>query len=750
MKRIILAFFILVQIQVFAQSLTSSVSSLSSFGNCVINLATAAQKFTISGTGLTNQVKLTPPIGFEIATNCVNQFTSNAILLNISNGTLATTTVFVRLSPMEVGTINGAINIKSLGATELNITVSGTAINWNIPTTNGGYYSSTLGLNGAALKTALYNKISGHSVTSYSGLWNAYSTTDNFYNGKVWDIYSTNICGSTPYVFTFGTNQCGNYSNEGDCYNREHSFPQSWFNQSSPMVSDMFHIYPTDGKVNGVRNNYPYGEVSSPTYTSLQGGKLGANTFSGYLGIVFEPIDEYKGDLARTYFYMATRYENLIAGWQNNGNADDVLNGNSFPVYDQWVIDLMVKWHNQDPVSLKEINRNNAIFGYQQNRNPYVDSPQFVQRVWGGNLPTKPTIAPSNVSVELPTSLPLKFNLKWQSGNGNRRIVLVKANAPVDAIPVDSLAYTGNAVLGVGNQLGVGNYVVYNGMGSNVLISNCTSGVTYYFAIFEYNGYEKTTKYLSTPITGSFNTMQVNLVSFSVKLNDEKTSLIEWKTESERNNDRFEIERSVDSINWINRGTIKSVGNNVSPTLYSYTDSLPFMGYVKTTFYYRLKQIGSDSSFNYSGIESITIDNSVQVNLVSFSAKLNDEKSSLIEWTTDSEQNNDRFEIERSLNDSINWTNRGMVKSAGNKTTPSLYSYTDSLPLVSNVKAIFYYRLKQIGLDATYHYTKTENVTIDHTGIENLKEMSAEWLITPNPFSNQLRIYVTSRADFRK
>jgi endonuclease I len=627
----------------FAQILSSSITSLPSFGNCVINLATAAQKFTISGSGLSNEVIITPAVSFEIATNCVSQYTSNPILLNIDSGVLSNTTVFVRLSPSIIGNVSGIINIKSIGANDVNIAVSGVSTNWNIPTANGNYYSSTTDLNGAELKTALYNKISGHSVISYSGLWNTYSTTDNFYNGKVWDIYSTNICGVTPYDFAFGINQCGNYSKESDCYNREHSFPQSWFGSASPMVSDMFHIYPTDGKVNGERNNYPYGEVSSATFTSLQGGKLGANTFPGYSGTVFEPIDEYKGDLARTYFYMATRYENLIAGWQNNGNANEILAGNSFPVYDQWVINLMVKWHNQDPISLKEINRNNAIYGYQQNRNPYIDSPQFVQRIWGGNCPQKPNIASNHVKIEQLSNSPTTFNLKWQSGNGNRRIILVKANAPVDKIPVDSFEYLADSVLGVGNQIGEGNYVVYNGMGSTVNINNCNETSIYYFAIFEYNGYQKTAQYYVTPTIGTFSAKQVNLVSFSAQLIDSKTSSINWKTEFERNNDKFEIERSV--------------------------------------------------------------------------------------------------------NDTNNWQNRTSVKSFGNSVLPTNYSFTDSLPIVSNIKVKFYYRLKQIGLDNSYSYSNIDSIAIDNTGIGNTQEINAEWQISPNPFTNQIRVYFISKQE---
>ena len=124
-----------------------------------------------------------------------------------------------------------------------------------------GYYNNANGLTGAPLKTALYNIIKGHISISYNALWTAFQTTDDKLDGNVWDMYSN--CS-----FTFGSDQCGNYSIECDCYNREHSFPQSWFGSNSPMVSDLFHIYPTDGKVNGMRGNYPFGNVGTASYTS--------------------------------------------------------------------------------------------------------------------------------------------------------------------------------------------------------------------------------------------------------------------------------------------------------------------------------------------------------------------------------------------------------------------------------------------------------------------------------------------------
>lgn len=250
------------------------------------------------------------------------------------------------------------------------ITLNSTA---QIPT---GYYNSAAGLTGAPLKTALYNIIKGHTVQSYP-LWTWYDNTDLRTDGKIWDIYTDNC------VFTYSTDQCGSYSNICDCYNNEHSFPKSWFSDVAPMNSDIFHLYPTDGKVNGMRSNYPYGESTSGTVYG--NGKLGNCTYPGYTGIVFEPADQYKGDLARTYFYMVTRYENVVAGWEtDDANGDAMLDGATFPCFEPWALSLLLKWNAQDPVSQKEIDRNNKIYTLvQHNRNPYIDHPEWVTSVWG-------------------------------------------------------------------------------------------------------------------------------------------------------------------------------------------------------------------------------------------------------------------------------------------------------------------------------------------------------------------------------
>lgn len=239
------------------------------------------------------------------------------------------------------------------------------------------YYSSAEGKSQATLKTALFSVIKNPSVVSFNGLWTAFEKTDKRADGKVWDMYSN-------ANFSFGTNQDkgSGGTSEGQFYNREHSFPKSWFSDKSPMYSDLFHLYPTDKLVNNRRSNNPYGEVGSAKWTSENGSKLGsAKSGSGYSGTVFEPIDEYKGDFARTYFYMITCYEDKITSW-----SSPHLASNKYPGFNEWSINVLLKWHRQDPVSKKETDRNNAVEKYQDNRNPFIDYPELVEYIWGNKM----------------------------------------------------------------------------------------------------------------------------------------------------------------------------------------------------------------------------------------------------------------------------------------------------------------------------------------------------------------------------
>lgn len=236
-----------------------------------------------------------------------------------------------------------------------------------------GYYNTAVGKIDAALKTQLYAIVGTHDQRTYDNLWTDFQSTDKRTDGKVWDMYSN--CN-----FTFGTNQDTGSGGSAECqyYNREHSMPNSWFNKEYPMYSDLFHMYPTDKFVNNQRGNNPFGETTTPSKTFINGSKLGNSTFAGYSGTVYEPIDEYKGDFARTYFYMVTAYDNRVSSW-----VSDQLSGNQYPALSNWSIALFLKWNSQDPVSDKEKNRNEAVYGIQHNRNPFIDHPELADYIWG-------------------------------------------------------------------------------------------------------------------------------------------------------------------------------------------------------------------------------------------------------------------------------------------------------------------------------------------------------------------------------
>ena len=257
------------------------------------------------------------------------------------------------------------------------------------PNGSGEYYKPADGKKGAALKTALCGIIYNRTERTYDDLWTDFRTTDKRADGKVWDMYS----GISNY--TFGTDQAGNYSGEGENnggkYNREHSFPKSWFGSSGtkkiyPMYSDLFHLYPTDGYVNGRRSNYPFGETNGGTYKSANNfSKLGACTYPGYSGTVFEPNDIYKGDFARTYFYMVTCYEEKIVDWYTNySDSRPTLADKAYPGLSSWQLEMLMKWSKNDPVSAdKETPRNIAVYGIQGNRNPFIDYPGLEEYIWG-------------------------------------------------------------------------------------------------------------------------------------------------------------------------------------------------------------------------------------------------------------------------------------------------------------------------------------------------------------------------------
>jgi endonuclease I len=263
-----------------------------------------------------------------------------------------------------------------------------------------GYYDSAIGLRGTALRAALHDIIKNHTVKSYDYAYTAYLTTDIKPNGKVWDMYSDVPGGTPPYEYDFSQNPGS--GNEGSGFNREHSWPQAWFGGSvTPMYTDLWIIYPTDAKVNEYRSNYPYGPVGVASITSRNGTRLGPSSDPDYAGIVFEPIDAYKGDLARSTCYVATRYYTEDAGWPGGAAASgaDLL---------PWAAALYTQWSANDPVSWKERLRNGAVFAIQHNRNPFVDHPEFLPAIFDSNS-TAGVTPPAGMATRLLLNAPNPF-----------------------------------------------------------------------------------------------------------------------------------------------------------------------------------------------------------------------------------------------------------------------------------------------------------------------------------------------------
>ncbi len=250
-----------------------------------------------------------------------------------------------------------------------------------------GYYSTATGT-GYTLKTQLFNIIKNHTDLGYSGLWVTYQTSDrDVFTGTgyendntIYDMYTENPTGSAGECgFIYGTDQDTGSGGGSECdvYNREHIVPQSIFSQAAPMRHDAHFVTPTDKKVNGDRGDNPHGNVAVVSSTTNNGGKHGTSAIAGYVGQVFEPNSAFKGDIARMYFYFATRYEDQIASW-----SYPMFNGTSNQVFTNSFLNMLITWHNNDPVSVFEITRNNAIYARQNNRNPFIDHPEYVCQIY--------------------------------------------------------------------------------------------------------------------------------------------------------------------------------------------------------------------------------------------------------------------------------------------------------------------------------------------------------------------------------
>lgn len=244
------------------------------------------------------------------------------------------------------------------------------AVNAEIPK---NYYNSLNGKKDAELKTAAYNIIHNFtSVSSYSNLPDYFKRTDvrpDIYPTVWWDMYSDM---EVPVTIRFG-----------EYMNREHSFPKSWWggDEHVKAYTDLNHLYPAEAVANQAKSNYPLGEVRTPSKLNNGVSKVGSpeSGQGGGSAYVFEPADEYKGDFARTYFYMVTCYQDYR--WATHNMY--MLQQNTYPTLSGWAVDLLLKWSREDPVSDKETVRNENVYLIQNNRNPFIDFPELAEYIWG-------------------------------------------------------------------------------------------------------------------------------------------------------------------------------------------------------------------------------------------------------------------------------------------------------------------------------------------------------------------------------
>ena len=301
------------------------------------------------------------------------------------------------------------------------------------------YYTLLEGKRKENLKEAVKQAVRQHRTLVYSDLPNYWQYSDvypDLVNGckRWWEMYSNG-------VYLIERNQSAKGSFSANRMNREHSVPKSWWKvgndvEYTPAYSDLWNLYPSDGEANMAKSNYPLGIVDRATYDNNV-TKVGVPVYGygGGAGCVFEPADEYKGDFARGFFYMACVYDDI--SWQPRYNWMFVKA--SYPTLQPWAYEMLLQWARQDPVSQKEILRNDAVEVSQGNRNPFVDFPELAEYIWGTRTTEVFRIAEQGGAVTPPITgdpeLTLPVNDEWLdfgevavNGSGSAWLVLKGSN----------------------------------------------------------------------------------------------------------------------------------------------------------------------------------------------------------------------------------------------------------------------------------------------------------------------------------
>ena len=258
-----------------------------------------------------------------------------------------------------------------------------------------GYYDAINGKQDSILKGTLKTIIRPHTVIDYGSgankTWGVFYYSDRDSNGYCMDMY----CDDWKLFGAPGSVVSG-------C-NIEHSLANSWWGASkSDQYKDCYLLNPSNSTANSARSNYPLGKVTNLVKTA---GSLKIGTqHHDALNVdfyIFEPKDEYKGDFARTYFYVITCYGRDLYGnypdlpptskksgygWRlDNASVGSkyAMQNDNYLEFQPWEQEVLIQWHRQDPVSVKEINRADAVSNFQHNRNPFIDYPYLAEFIWG-------------------------------------------------------------------------------------------------------------------------------------------------------------------------------------------------------------------------------------------------------------------------------------------------------------------------------------------------------------------------------
>ncbi len=426
------------------------------------------------------------------------------------NATSCITTMFQRHPAIDIDAITGTAVFFAFRYTGTSASARRYRID-NVHIDASYFANITNGIDCEPLKNELHGLISTQTdriryTSSQYDVWDALLHTDTRLNDAgtatiVWDMFTDIPSGTGEFEF----DHCSNRDNgscpggEGICYNREHTFPRSWWGGgttlSDTINTDMHHLYASDRSLNSAKSNYPPGNVLVASTTGSNGFLMGANasypcTPATGSKRYIEPIDEFKGDYARTFFYLVTRYQHNLAAWAPiNSQGNCFMDGTSYPGIQNWALQTLLQWHVSDPVSQKEINHNNAVYAIQGNWNPFISSPGYVYLIWGDE-------------------------------NGT---------------PCDQVI------------------------------------------------------------------LPIELLTFNVKLSQNNV-VIDWKTASELDNDYFLVERSLDLIHWKEVAHVDGAGT--SSSIQEYT-ALDIDLSLRTTYYYRLKQVDLNGGISYSESKSV-------------------------------------------------------------------------------------------------------------------------------------------------